>query len=80
MTYDHEAIVLRAYHMAEGNILDIAGFMDSFAEDGVYFPNFYSEAPVCIPARAILQTGILPHHSGIINNGDVLPEENEAET
>jgi ketosteroid isomerase-like protein len=35
MTYDNEAIVRHAYHTAEGNVLDVAGFIGSFAEDGV---------------------------------------------
>jgi hypothetical protein len=36
MTYDNEAIVRHAYHAAEGNVLDVAGFVGSFAEDGVF--------------------------------------------
>jgi ketosteroid isomerase-like protein len=36
MTYDNEAIVRRAYHMAEGGVLDVAGFVSSFTEDGVF--------------------------------------------
>jgi ketosteroid isomerase-like protein len=36
MTYDNEAIVRHAYHAAEGNILDVAGFVGSFTEDGVF--------------------------------------------
>jgi ketosteroid isomerase-like protein len=36
MTYENEAIVRRAYHTAEGNVLDVAGFVGSFAEDGVF--------------------------------------------
>jgi ketosteroid isomerase-like protein len=36
MTYDNEAIVRHAYHTAEGNVLDVAGFVGSFAEDGVF--------------------------------------------
>jgi ketosteroid isomerase-like protein len=36
MTYDNEAIVRRAYNAAEGNILDVAGFVGSFAEAGVF--------------------------------------------
>jgi ketosteroid isomerase-like protein len=36
MTYDNEAIVRRAYHTAEGHVLDVAGFVGSFAEDGVF--------------------------------------------
>ena len=35
MTTNAEAIVRHAYHTAEGNIMDIQGFMDLFAEDGV---------------------------------------------
>jgi ketosteroid isomerase-like protein len=35
MTYDNEAIVRHAYHTAEGNVQDVAGFIGSFAEDGV---------------------------------------------
>src|SRR6266540_2070780 len=35
MTYDNEAIVRHAYHKAEGSVLDVAGFVGSFANDGV---------------------------------------------
>ena len=36
MTYDNEAIVRHAYHTAEGSVLDVAGFVASFTEDGVF--------------------------------------------
>ena len=36
MTYDNEAIVRNAYHTAEGNVLDIPGWVGSFTEDGVF--------------------------------------------
>ena len=36
MTHDNEAIVRHAYHAAEGTVLDVAGFVGSFAEDGVF--------------------------------------------
>jgi ketosteroid isomerase-like protein len=36
MTYDNEAIVRHAYHAAEGDVLDVAGFVGSFTEDGVF--------------------------------------------
>ena len=36
MNYDNEAIVRNAYHTAEGNVLDIAGWIGSFTEDGVF--------------------------------------------
>jgi ketosteroid isomerase-like protein len=35
MTYDNEAIVRHAYHTAEGSVLDVAGFVASFAKNGV---------------------------------------------
>ena len=35
MTSDTEALVRRAYHFAEGDVLDAKGFVDLFAEDGV---------------------------------------------
>src|SRR5438093_3433933 len=45
------------------------------ANQGVYFPRFYSESPVCVPARAILQTGLLPHRLDMYANGDILPAD-----
>src|SRR5215470_10820510 len=35
MTTDTEALVRRAYHLAEGNVMDVRGFMDLFAADGM---------------------------------------------
>jgi hypothetical protein len=35
MKYDNEAIVRHAYHTAEGSVLDVAGFVGLFANDGV---------------------------------------------
>jgi hypothetical protein len=36
MSYDNEAIVRNAYHTAEGNVLDIPGWIGSVTEDGVF--------------------------------------------
>jgi hypothetical protein len=36
MTTDIEALGRRAYHFAEGNALGVLGFIDLFAEDGVF--------------------------------------------
>ncbi|WP_259316352.1 nuclear transport factor 2 family protein [Kitasatospora xanthocidica] len=36
MTTDAEAVVRAAYHAAEGHVLDVPGFIDKFAEDGVF--------------------------------------------
>ena len=34
-TTDAETVVRRAYHAAEGNVMDVQGFIDLFADDGV---------------------------------------------
>ena len=58
MTYDNEAIVRHAYHTAEGNVLDIPGWVGSFTKDGV-FNNVSSlsggkvRAPAHCPATAV---------------------------
>jgi SnoaL-like protein len=36
MTHDNEAIVRHAYHTVEGDVQDVAGFVGSFTEDGVF--------------------------------------------
>ncbi|GAA1928713.1 ester cyclase [Streptantibioticus ferralitis] len=36
MTTSAEEIVRAAYHAAEGSVLDVQGFIDLFAEDGVF--------------------------------------------
>ena len=36
MTADAETVVRQAYHAAQGNVLDVQGFVDLFAEDGVF--------------------------------------------
>ena len=36
MAHDNEAVVRHAYHAAEGDVLDVAGFVASFTEDGVF--------------------------------------------
>ena len=36
MSNDNEAIVRNAYHTAEGNVLDIPGWVGSFTDDGVF--------------------------------------------
>src|SRR5436190_426349 len=36
VTTDTEALVRRAYHLAQGDVLGVQGFIDLFAEDGVF--------------------------------------------
>jgi hypothetical protein len=35
MTRDAETVARRAYHAGEGNVMDVQGFIDLFANDGV---------------------------------------------
>jgi hypothetical protein len=46
MTHDNEAIIRHSYHTADGSVLDIAGFVGNFAEDGVinWCPSFPGRA------------------------------------
>src|SRR5260370_19883195 len=43
--------------------------IDSIARSGARFENWYSNAPVCAPARAALMTGRFPMRAGIPDNG-----------
>jgi hypothetical protein len=36
VTTETEALVRHAYHLAQGDVLDVQGFIDLFAEDGVF--------------------------------------------
>jgi hypothetical protein len=51
-TYDNEAIVRHAYHTAEVSVLDVAGFVDLFANDGVI-----NLGPLKTPTGIIKPTG-----------------------
>ena len=47
--------------------------IDALAADGIRFTNWYSNAPVCAPARASILTGLYPGHAGVATNGPALP-------
>jgi len=42
--------------------------LDGLARDGVLFSNCVTTAPVCLPARLSLATGLYPHNTGIWSN------------
>lgn len=49
--------------------------MDALARSGVRFLNSYCAAPICGPSRGSMVTGLPPHKSGVIYNGDPLPPD-----
>lgn len=42
--------------------------LDNLAHNGVRFPNAYAEAPVCVPARRCMMTGLSPRGHGTNHN------------
>lgn len=46
--------------------------LDSIAKEAVVFDSCYTPAPVCVPARFSLFTGLYPGHSGCCNNNDTV--------
>ncbi len=49
--------------------------MDALARSGVRFLNSYCAAPICGPSRGAMVTGLPPHASGVIYNGDPLSKD-----
>lgn len=49
--------------------------IDALAASGTRFTNWYSNAPVCAPARGALMTGRYPIRAGIPSNGAPLSDE-----
>ncbi len=43
--------------------------MDSLVADGVSFTESYATYPVCSPARSSVMTGLMPHETGVMQNG-----------
>ncbi len=43
--------------------------LDRLCREGVRFARAYTESPVCVSARATILTGLLPHRSGVFDNG-----------
>ncbi len=64
LTDQHLATTLGAY----GSTLCRTPHLDALARDGLLFNNAYTACPICTPARACLQTGLLPFRHGMQNN------------
>src|SRR4029450_8564397 len=42
--------------------------LDRLAAEGVVVDNAYSNSPLCVPARAVALSGLLPSRSGVYDN------------
>lgn len=49
--------------------------MDEIARSGTRFLHSYCASPICGPSRGSMVTGLPPHMSGVVYNGDPLPKE-----
>lgn len=70
-------IVLLMTDQMRGDCLGIAGhpdvktpYLDALASNGARFVNAYSACPTCVPARAILHTGMNQVHTGRVGYED----------
>jgi len=73
-------ILLITADQLRGDCLGIAGHptvltpnIDSWLQDGAYFPRSYSEAPSCIPARRTIISGQTPYTQGLPGYKDCVP-------
>lgn len=57
-----------------GQRLPVTPNLDRLAADGVVFDNAFTVQPVCGPARASIQTGLMPTSIGCWRNGLALPD------
>lgn len=58
-----------------GNELVQTPSLDRLAADGVRFENAYCAFPLCVPSRAAMFTGRMPHESGIYVNTRIVKDE-----
>lgn len=71
MADQHRGDALGAARVAGGNDAPALQTpnLDRLCREGVRFARAYTESPVCVSARATLMTGLLPHRSGVVDNG-----------
>lgn len=60
-----------------GNPMNLTPNFDRMAMEGTHCFNAFTPQPVCLPARAVLQTGQYASRLNIYNNGGELPEDQE---
>ena len=74
---DRPNIILIMADEFRGDCLGFAGhpdvktpYLDSLASESVYFPNAYTPCPSCVPARAVMHTGLTPRSCGRVGYQD----------
>ncbi len=75
MVKNHPNVLLITVDQWPGSLLGAAGHpavrtptLDQLAANGVYYPQAYTECPVCVAARRTLMTGLTPHAHGVLRN------------
>ena len=68
MTDQHRFDYLRC---AGANWLETPG-IDALAARGVRFTHAFTNSPICAPARSAFATGLQPHRTGVMSNGDTI--------
>lgn len=58
-----------------GNELVYTPALDQLAADGLRFENAYCAFPLCVPSRAAMFTGRMPHEAGIFSNTRPVKDE-----
>lgn len=56
---------------AHGNPVIKTPVLDKLIENGVTFSRGYTPCPVCVPARYSMHTGMMPHNTGVFENGQM---------
>src|SRR6266542_1051542 len=70
MSDQHRADAIGAAQAAGGDAeWTQTPYLDQLCREGVRFARAYTESPVCVSAGATLMTGLLPHRSGVFDNG-----------
>ena len=80
MPTDRPNVLLITTDQQRGDCLGLAGHpavmtpnIDSWLDNGAYFPRAYTESPSCIPARRTLITGMTPFGHGLPGYRDLVP-------
>jgi choline-sulfatase len=58
---------------AYGNRIALTPNLDRLAGEGVVFERAFCPSPLCVPSRSALMSGLLPSHTGAIDNAGELP-------